>query len=465
MLTASLAPISALPGSTVVVTATVTLAGSTTPTGTVTASITGVAGSAMGTLVASGANTATATISITVPPVRAYTVVVACPAGDSFSCNTISLPLTSTVTPLIATTTMLALMPATPVVGMPTVFTATVTPASTGAAALSGSVTFFNGTTALGKGTIAAGVATVTETLTGTAPVSLTAVYSGDTLYATSTSMPLVVTPGLTATGIVLSANPTSGVAGSNVSLTAVVNGSLAAGISPTGSVSFYVAGAAPRLLGTSTLAMTGSGLAAATLFTSAIPAGSQSLYAVYAGDTLFAPATSASVAIGVADYAVTFAPATLSLAAGTSGTSTLTVTAVGGFAGSIALGCVPPPDALVSCSLSQNSLAGTGTSTLTITTAAATTQAARSRPEDQPQLTRALGGISVAAMICLLTPAGRRRRLPGMLLMLLVISLGAGLGCSTQGTNSTVTPGSPKGNVHRDREHGGDGRQLGGAP
>ncbi len=446
MLTASLTPLSALPGSTAVVTATVTLAGSTTPTGTLTASITGVAGSAMGTLVASSANTATATISLTVPPVGAYTMVVACPAGDTFSCNTVSLPLTSTVTPLISTTTTLVLTPAAPVAGVSTVFTATVTPASAGAAALSGSVTFFNGTTSLGKGTIAAGVATVTATLTGTAPVSLTAVYSGDTLYATSTSMPLIVTPGLTVTGIVLSANPASGVAGSNVSLTAVVNGNLAAGISPTGSVSFYVAGASPRLLGTASLVTSGSGLAAATFFTSAIPAGSQSLYAVYVGDTLFAPATSATIAIGVADYALTFAPATLSLTAGASGTSTLTVATVGGFAGTIALACAPPPDAMVSCTLSQSSLAGAGTSTLTITTTAATTQAARNRPEDQPQLTRVLGGISVAAMICLLTPVGRRRRLPGMLVALLAISLGGVLGCSTQGAHTTVTPGSPQG-------------------
>ena len=69
--------------------------------------------------------------------------------------------------------------------------------------AATGMVTFNNGTSALGTGTIANGVATLTTSISTVGSYSLTAVYAGDTNFASSTSSALNITvavPGFTVT-------------------------------------------------------------------------------------------------------------------------------------------------------------------------------------------------------------------------------------------------------------------------
>ena len=57
------------------------------------------------------------------------------------------------------------------------------------------------------------------------------------------------------------------------------------------------------------------------------------------------------------------------------------------------------------------------------------------------------LGGLTLAGLFCCLLPA-RRRRLPGMVVALLVLALLTNLGCSagTFQTTGTLTGGSPLG-------------------
>jgi mRNA-degrading endonuclease toxin of MazEF toxin-antitoxin module len=446
-LSATISATTATAGSTVNVAATVTLP-SGTPTGVVLATILipGGTSNASGTLAASTTNSASTTIPLTVPAAGTYQIVVGCPATDAFTCNSVNLSLTSvgSTTGLIKTTTTLSLSPAVPLAGQPTLFTATVTSATAGSAPISGTVLFFNGTTQIGSGTIFGGVASASITLTSTALASFTAVYSGDTNYAPSTSTPITLSPTLTPVTVTLTALGATGLAGSNVTLTAQVSGTVSSGAAPTGTVSFYVAGTVPALLGTVKLTPGVAGTPSiAQLNTQGIPAGTQTLYAVYSGDTNFAPGVSASVAVGYGDYGVVFTPPSITLTPGQTGTVVLQVNASSGFAGTIALGCTPPPNTLITCSLSQTSLAGGGTSVLTITTTAA------AHAENRLPGFGTAGGISLAALLCWLLPGRNRRRVSGLLVLLALAAALQLSGCGSGAVHTGLGGGTPLGTVN----------------
>src|SRR5208337_4026620 len=93
----------------------------------------------------------------------------------------------SPVTP-IATTTALTFTPNSASFGTSVTFTATITPASIGSAAPTGTVAFFSGSTLLGGGTVSNDVATFTTNALPVGSSSITAEYVGDANYAASTS-------------------------------------------------------------------------------------------------------------------------------------------------------------------------------------------------------------------------------------------------------------------------------------
>jgi hypothetical protein len=455
-LSASLSASTVAAGGTLTVSATVTLTGSSTPpTGTVLATILlpgGGTSNFAGTLTGGTGNSATTSITVTAPATAGtYTLNVGCASTDSFTCT--AVPFTITVTgstsTLIQTTTVLTISPTAPTSGQQVTLTGTVTAATTGATAISGTVYFYSGSTQIGSGTVTNGVATASVTFTGTSALTLTAVYSGNTVYAPSSSLPVTVALSTVPSSIAITATGTPGLAGSVVTLNAVVTGGavLSSGASPTGKVSFYVAGTIPQLLGTVTLTSAGPNLASATLYTGAIPAGSVSVYAIYSGDTNFGTSTSNSIVFGISDYSVTFTPPNITLSPGQTGTAVLTVTTTGSFNGTIALGCTPPSNEEITCSLSNTTLNGAGTSTLTINTVASHA----SLIHDQLRDLKAIGGVSLAALLCWVLPLGKRRRLPGLLLALLAIGLTANLGCttSTLASGGGGSSGTPLGTVN----------------
>jgi hypothetical protein len=121
-----------------------------------------------GTVLPIGPNTLTATFSPT----------------DTTDYTTSKASVTQTVIP--ATPLMTLTSSANPVfTSNPVTFTATIT---TPAAAPTGTVSFYDGTTLLGSGTVTAGVATFSMAAPATAIHSITAVYSGDTNYTVATS-------------------------------------------------------------------------------------------------------------------------------------------------------------------------------------------------------------------------------------------------------------------------------------
>jgi len=151
--------------------------------------------------------------------------------------------------------------------------------------------------------------------------------------------------------------------AGASVTFTAKVahtSGSTA----PTGTVTFNNG---TTKLGSGTLENTGS----ATFTTSSLAAGSYSVTAAYSGDTNYAPSTSSAVALGVQDFQIAANPTTVTVTApGQSGTTTLTITPLGGFNQTLTYTC----SGLPSGAACQSPSGATG-GTLTITTAAASSK------------------------------------------------------------------------------------------
>jgi len=162
----------------------------------------------------------------------------------------------------------------------------------------SGSVTFFNGNTVLGTAALntlthKASLATSALTVgTGdpTAVYDITAVYGGVTgsfITSTSIDLPETIFPVPVATTTTLVSSLTPALAGEGVTLTATVT---ANGGSPVGTVTFED-GNVP--IGTTTVnAETG----VATLITSSLAVGTNSLTADYTGTVGFAPSTSSAV-------------------------------------------------------------------------------------------------------------------------------------------------------------------------
>jgi hypothetical protein len=455
-------------GSTSTLTTTITLPGNAVlPTGsTFVATIAGVTGAVYtGTfMVNTGGNTGTGSVTIPAPIAGTYTLQVTCGPSTNFSCTANNLTITSTATTpgsgstgTTPTTTTLVISPTAPAVGQTITFTATVSAAASAVATnpIAGSVNFYDGTTLLGTGVITTvgtnGVATATATLAAsTTAHSLTAVYQGNTIYATSTSTAIPVTLTAAVATVVLSSNVTSTISGSNVVLTATVTGSTTTGTAPTGTVSFYLAGSTPSLIGTATVGTTGNGVGTAVFSTSNLPDGSLTIYATYNGDTNFSSATSNNITIGLSDYAISFVPPTLTLAQGQTGTATAVLTFVNSFPGTVVLGCTPPPSTYITCSFNPTVLTAAGNSTLTVVTTAAKTAELHGMPGDTPGKSFGFaGGATLAALLCCLLPA-RRRRVPVLLLLLLAFGLTMNMGCSANnfGTYpaSSAAGGTPLG-------------------
>ena len=96
------------------------------------------------------------------------------------------------------------------VYGQSVTFTATVKAASPGSGTPTGTVTFYDGSTNLGSGTLSGGTATLPTTFFVVGSHSITAVYSGDPDFTASTSSALTqtVNQAATTTAVVSSVNP-----------------------------------------------------------------------------------------------------------------------------------------------------------------------------------------------------------------------------------------------------------------
>jgi hypothetical protein len=278
------APNPAVAGATVTLTATV----SPVPTGSSLGTVSFYDGETL--LNTANLNTSgVATFSITSLTVGAHSLTAVYSGNTGFATSTSSV-FTETITAASAsTTTTLAAAPNPAGAGESVTLTATVSPAPTGLSL--GTVSFYDGETLLNTANPnSSGVATFSITSLSAGAHSLTAVYSGNTGFATSTSS--VFTETITAvtsasTTTTLGAAPNPAGAGQSVTLTATVSPAPAG--SSLGTVSFFDG---ETLLGSGSVNSSG----VATFSTTTLPGGSDILTAVYSGNIGFAGSTSGEV-------------------------------------------------------------------------------------------------------------------------------------------------------------------------
>lgn len=173
-------------------------------------------------------------------------------------------------------------------VGQSVTFAANVS-SSVGSSKPTGTVDFFDVTTQTDLGSVALTNGTASVSTSGLTGIlhSIKAIYSGDSNFLASSSPSLsqaVNKVGVT-TGVTSIISST--VYGQIVSLTATVSGKLSLFSAPTGTVQFQVDGVR---FGLPVPVLTSNGVTQASLNTSALPAGTHSITAVYNGDANFAP-------------------------------------------------------------------------------------------------------------------------------------------------------------------------------
>ncbi len=347
------------------------------------------------------------------------------------------------------TKTTLTVSPGTSVVINEAVtFTATVTP-NTLTTAPTGTVTFYVDGDAQAPVTLptsAPYIATLKTDFPTSGTHSVSATYaSGDTTYTGSSSSAVAITvaaSGTAATTTTVTANPTSFALGASLTLSATVSGSTAGTL--TGPVTFTTGGIT---IGTVKQVTLGSGnTATAVLNVSAataslgFAAGTDTITATYGGDS-FNAVSSGTTTVTVTNPGLTVTATNMTISSpspGNTGTSTITITSTGGYAGTVALNGSVPSTVNVSGSFGSSSIpltaGGTATTTLTITTVAATGNLRKGtggnvRKASTAQIAVA-GGSAVGCLLLLLIPGIRRKRWPVALVMLVFLSIGAGLGC-----------------------------------
>ena len=207
-------------------------------------------------------------------------------AGDSNNGASTSPALAESIKQPTSTALTSSLDPST--AGMPVTLTATVAGPAGSTTVPGGAVTFTDGSTNLGQGTLNSnGVATLTTSALLGGQHSITASYSGDALDLASQSAVLIQTEAKAATTTALTTSNASIAAGLTVTFTATV--SRADGMIPTGTVTFLDGTTA---IGTGTLSATG----VATLAIGTLAGGSHAISAQYGGDANDLTSASGSV-------------------------------------------------------------------------------------------------------------------------------------------------------------------------
>lgn len=431
----------------------------TNPTGTVSFAMDGVA---QGTATVTSASPSTASFTIPLIAAGAH-VLTAKYSGDTSYLTSTSAPVSVTATKGATTTTVTA-SPTILSAGTTETLSATVAPenALNGTGVITGTVSFYdNGTTLLGSATVASGGGAnlIGISLANNVNHSITAVYSGDTNWLTSTSPALLLAATTLPDTVVLTSNFATVSPGQALILTATVTPTTppvtGAEQNPTGSVVFYNG---TTMIGTATLAAAPVGNSStATFTTETLPGGQDVLSAVYQGDLYYDTEPSNLLTLDIEDFTIVPAPTNpatnLNIVQGASGSASFVITGLGGFTNSIQVVCAVPTQDDLTCTASPQEVAPPGNATFVIQTftpgeQGSTTSASHKNP---PMGLRAAGGAALAVLGFFLLPYGRRARIFAgraskriwIILPLLVGLGGAGIGCSsvTPAVNSTGTP------------------------
>jgi hypothetical protein len=187
-----------------------------------------------------------------------------------------------------------------------------------------GTVTFYDGSTALATVSLSGGSAALTTTKLAVGSHSITVKYNGSASFAASgpaaSALEVDVIPD--ATNAVVSSSVSSPVYGQSVTLKATLKAASPGSGTPTGTVSFYDGSV---LLGSATLSN-----GAASIKTTALSVGSNAITVVYSGNSNFVGTTSAVLSLTVSQDTTTtkLTSSSATAAHGTAVTLTATVLA-----------------------------------------------------------------------------------------------------------------------------------------
>jgi Big-like domain-containing protein len=275
----------------------------------------------------------------------------------------------------------------------------------------------------------------------------------GDASFLPGDAAPVTVSVAKGATTSTVSASPAAIAPGGAITLTANISTGTSAAF-PTGTVAFF-SGTTP--VGTASFIngnlQNGIDNGVATLMTTSLPTGSDSVTAQYSGDSNYAASTTPAIPVNVSlqpDFTFSFAPATISVASpGLSGTTMLTVAGSSGFSGATTFSCAGLPSES-SCSFMPPTVTGSGTTTLTVTTTAPSSVVPGSR-NDFPNW-RPAGASLRSLVFCIgllvLGICARRRRLKviggGIGAVMLIVGLAACGGGGGGGVTPPANPGTP---------------------
>jgi large repetitive protein len=212
--------------------------------------------------------------------------------GNATYATSTSAPVTQVVN-MGSTSTVVAASANPSVSGQTVTYTATVSVVAPAAGARTGTVDFQDGGVDIpgcsARAVAAAGTATCAIAYGGPGVHTITAIYSGDANFTSSTAAPLTQSANVGATAVALtsSANPSG--TGQNVTFTANVTATAPASGARTGTVDFQAGGV--NIPGCSAQVVPASGKA--TCVTNTLPVGVNTITAIYSGDSNFATSTS----------------------------------------------------------------------------------------------------------------------------------------------------------------------------
>ncbi len=418
--TLTAAPSPAVFGSAVTLTAVVTGNGGT-PAG----NLAFMDGAAVLTTIPVGANgIATLTLTTLAPGIHALTAVY---SGDSNDQPSQSPAVQEQVA--LHTTLALTASANPALLGDPVTLTLTVSNGT--AAPPTGTLILTDNGTPLSPIALVNGTATVTLSSPTLGSHTLAAAYSGDSSNGSATAQPLVLSITLRPSTTSLTASSTALAAGQQLILISVVQATGAH--AATGSVTFQ---SGSTILGT--VAISNAGVATLTLVP---PAGTLSVTAHYAGDTLYAPSTSTAVTVAVGPpdaFTLTPTPPTMTLQAGQHADVKLAITSNPQFQDTLAIGCAGLP-AYATCNFSTDRMALTPglPQSLTVTVDTGNPLGAGAAAAALP-----LSSLPLGALLALVF-ARKRRWLQGLVLTTLLAAVAlTSSGCATQFAQSTTPAG-----------------------
>jgi hypothetical protein len=355
-------------------------------------------------------------------------------SGDGSYQASSSGPVSFTVTPAAMTISEQVLTNS-PVAGIP--FQVSVTgysQALTGVAS-TGTVTFYDGATQLGSpvtisgnpgGTQPSFFANATFTVATAGSHTLSANYSGDANYAAASTSTTVNALNQTTASVAIS--PSTVNYGSSVSITGAINTTVSASnaaLKPTGSVALYGIAEGQITTGvTTTVVADGSGNWQIQLAATLKPSSSESFSITYSGDSNYASAIAGSsfLTVILPDFSLTPNPSSLTITAGQTGSTVVTLAPLTSLASTVALTCSAPVMIGVTCSaspasvnLSNNNSVATTVTFTTIGASNSTAAAIHAKhawlpwPLATRTLKLCLACIAIAALFLILLP-GRRR-------------------------------------------------------